>query len=92
MRKPRYASLQDYMMRRGINQVTLLKIVKAQTGRHISPSLFSMILKGSRRCSRVNAYALHVVTEVPMDELTRWPRSAEVAKLVNTSQDNHVER
>lgn len=69
------------MEKTGTNQARLIKLVAEETGRRMSPALISMILKGSRRCSRWNAYALHVVTGVPIEELTRWPRYAVEDKL-----------
>jgi hypothetical protein len=80
MPKPRYKTIYDYMDRTGTSQRRLLQQVKDVTGRTISPAMFSMILRGSRRCSRWNAFALHIVTGVPMAELTRWPRYAETEK------------
>lgn len=77
MPKPRYKSLPDYMERTGTSAKRLLEIVFEETGVHISPSFFSMILSGSRRCSKFNAFAIHTVTGIPMDELTRWPRYVE---------------
>lgn len=68
------------MERTNTNQARLLRLVKEQTGRDISAAMLSLILKGSRRCSRWNAFALHIVTGVPMDELTRWPRYADSDK------------
>lgn len=77
MPKTRYTTLQEYMEKTGTNGAQLRARVLAEAGRDISPSQFSMILRGSRRCSRWNAFALHMVTGVPMDELTRWPRYAD---------------
>jgi hypothetical protein len=76
MPETRYTTLYEYMDRTGTSQRRLLQLVEEQTSRRISEQLFSMILRGSRRCSKFNAFALHVVTGVPMDELTRWPRVA----------------
>lgn len=76
MRKPRYRTLQEYMERTGTNGQKLIRLVYEATGRRISPPLLSMILRGSRRCSFVNACAFHVVTGVPIEELIRWPRYA----------------
>lgn len=73
----RYATLQEYMEKTGTNQTRLIQLVKDMTGRDISKGMLSLILRGSRRCSRWNAFALHVVTGVPMAELTRWPRYTE---------------
>lgn len=77
MPNPRYKTIQDYMERTGTNQQRLLEKVYKATGTRISPQMFSMILSGSRRCSKWNAWALHDVTGVPVSELTRWPRYSE---------------
>lgn len=81
MPKPRYKTLVDYMERTGTNHTRLIAQVNerlsAASRPPLSPQLFSMILRGSRRCSRENAWALFVVTGVPMEELIRWPRYAE---------------
>jgi len=60
------------MERNATNGTKLIALVKSKTGHVISPSLLSMILRKSRRCSRINAFALHMVTGVSMDVLTRW--------------------
>ena len=62
------------MERTGTNATRLLAILKAKTGRTISPMMLSYILRGSRRCSLVNAMALHAVTRVSIDALTEWPK------------------
>lgn len=80
MPKPRYKTLHEFMDKTGTNQTRLLRMLLEQTGRTMSPALLSMILRGSRRCSRWNAFALHMVTGVPMEELTRWPRYVESRK------------
>ena len=77
MNKPRYNSLQEYMERTGTSARRLLELVRAETGHIISPAMFSYILRGSRRCSRYNAFALHVVTGVPIDAMTEWPKVQE---------------
>lgn len=74
MPNKRYATLVDYMERTGTNATRLLKLANVKLRRPISAPLFSMILRGSRRCSLENAWALHQVTGVSMEELTRWPR------------------
>ena len=74
-RKRVYASLNEYLDRTGTSQVRLLERVKEQTGHVISPPLLCMILRGSRRCSRFNALVLHIVTGVPTEAMTTWPRS-----------------
>lgn len=80
MRKPRYATLQGYLERTGTTQRQLLTILRVQFGLQMSPALLNMIVKGNRRCVARNAFALHMVTGVPMDELTRWPRYQEPVK------------
>lgn len=81
MPKRTYKSLIDFMERTGTNHTRLLARVNeklaAASRPPLSPQLFSMMLRGSRRCSRENAWALYVVTGVSMEELTRWPRYAE---------------
>lgn len=89
MPKRSYRTLVDYMERTGTNSTRLLKLVKDRERVEISPSLFSMMLRGSRRCSVVNAWALHCVTGVPMDELRRWPRYAETENLGAVAGEQH---
>lgn len=72
------------MEKTGTNQTRLIARVMLETGQRISPALLSMILRGSKRCSRWNAFALHVVTGVPIEELIRWPRHANVAETDNS--------
>jgi hypothetical protein len=69
-----YASLHEWMDDTGTNQQRLIALVHEKTGHRISPAMMSMILRGSRRCSRFNAFALFVTTGVPMKTLTRWPQ------------------
>lgn len=90
MPKRCYATLVDYMERTGTNATRLLELVKNQERVTISPSLFSMMLRGSRRCSVVNAWALHCVTGVPMDELRRWPRYAKTENPRAVAGGTHV--
>jgi hypothetical protein len=85
MPKPRYKTLQEYMERTGTNGTMLLKKVEDETGRKLSAAWLSLILRGSRRCSRWTAFALHMVTGVPMEELTRWPRSTEPSNFRSAS-------
>lgn len=73
-------TLHEWMQRHEVTAERLLRMVRTKTGRIISPALFSYILRGSRRCSRINALALWDVTGVPMEELTRWPRFPEEDK------------
>lgn len=68
------------MERTGTNARNLLKRVTAETGKTISPTMLSFILRGSRRCSLVNAAALSAVTGVPVKALTQWPKVSESAK------------
>jgi len=65
------------MERTETNGTKLLAMVTAETGHHISPSLLSMYLRGSRRMSRYNAFAIHMVTGVSMDVLTKSAPSPE---------------
>lgn len=75
MKKKRvYASLAEYLDRTGTNQRRLIERIREQTGRVISPAMLCSVLRGSRRCSRFNALVIHVVTGVPMETLTKWPR------------------
>jgi hypothetical protein len=77
MEKQPYRTLHEFMEKTGTNATWLIKMVEAETGVRLSNSLISQILRGSRRCSRWNAFALHVVTGVPMEELLKWPRIPE---------------
>ena len=84
MKKKRvYASLAEYLDRTGTNQRRLIERIREQTGRVISPAMLCSVLRGSRRCSRFNALVIHVVTGVPMETLTKWPR--------DTNSDNSPE-
>ena len=74
MPKQGYTSLVDYMERTGTTARRLLEKTNTRLRRPLSEALFSMILRGSRRISAENAWALHQTTGVPMDELMRWPR------------------
>lgn len=67
------------MDRTGTSSRHLIQLVKAKTGRAISPTMMSFILRGSRRCSRLNALALQDVTGVPVEVLTRWPHPRRAA-------------
>ena len=91
MPKARYKTLHDYLDRTGTNQTQLIRLVREQTGCTISPALLSMILRGSRRCSRWNAFAIHIVTGVPMDELTRWPRSTDTRNSLAGAGTSHAD-
>ena len=78
---PAPRSLQEWMERYGKNALELLAMVKAETGCDISPTMMSFILRGSRRCSQVNAVALSAVTGVPIKTLKRWPKVSDYTQL-----------
>lgn len=78
---PAPRSLQEWMERHGVHARGLRHMVKAQTGRDISDTMMSFILRGSRRCSWVNAAALSEVTGVPVKVLTQWPKVSVDAQL-----------
>lgn len=61
-------SLQEWMEREGVNSAELARRAKLQ------PSMVSMILRGSRRCSVRSAAILHGVTGVPVEKLVAWPK------------------
>jgi len=63
-----YLSLQDWMERTGTSQVRLAKLAG------IATSQLSSLLKGSRRCSLMKAFALSRVTGVPVENLVKWPK------------------
>jgi len=73
-KKPRYTSLQDWMDRTGHNQDALVRLVNRRTTVTITAAALSMILRGSRRCSLKHAMALSLVTGVPVENLTEWPK------------------
>lgn len=70
---PAPRTLQEWMERHGYNSLQLIARVRQETGVSISPTMMSFILRGGRRCSLVNARALHAVTKVPTRTLRRWP-------------------
>lgn len=74
-------SLQEWMERHETNGKQLCQIVRRETGRAISETALSFILRGSRRCSVLNADALSRVTGVPFGSLREWPRRAKADKL-----------
>jgi len=78
LRAPR--SLHEWMDRTGTSSRGLIALVKRQTGRDISETAMSFIVRGSRRCSRANAEALHLVTGVPVRRLMRWAKPSELDK------------
>jgi hypothetical protein len=89
MSEPRYKTLVEYMEMTGTSKVHLLEMANARLrgGQKMSPSLFSFILSGSRRCSAEKAWALHQITGVSMEELTRWPREPHSSDLRNSQVD-----
>jgi plasmid maintenance system antidote protein VapI len=62
------ATLQEWMEREGVNATELARRAK------ILPSLLSMILRGSRRCSIKTAVKLNAVTGVPVENIIQWPK------------------
>lgn len=78
---PAPRSLQGWMERTGTNALELIALVKRETGVSISPTMMSFILRGSRRCSQVNAVALSAVTGVPIKTLKQWPKVSETAQV-----------
>lgn len=68
------------MERCGATAEQLRRMVKEQTGKSISATMMHYILCGSRRCSAVNALALHAVTGVPMKVLQEWPKVSGIAQ------------
>jgi hypothetical protein len=73
---PAPRSLHEWMDRNQMTAKGLAQLVRKETGRSISETMMSFILRGSRRCSNMNALALHTVTKVPMKTLMRWPASS----------------
>lgn len=86
---PAPRSLQEWMERTRSNGQRLRAVVKAETGRDISATMLSFILRGSRRCSMQNALALHAVTGIPIKTLTQWPQISELDKL-SGKRSNHA--
>lgn len=74
MESGKYPTLQAYMEGTETTARALLARLRRETGHVLSEAMLSYILRGSRRCSRYHATALHVVTGVPFDALTTWPR------------------
>lgn len=90
MSEGKYKTLIEYMEGTGTNAVRLLEKVRKLEKIVITQPHFSMILRGSRRCSVVNAWALHCVTGVPMDELRRWPRYGKTDNSRLTAEGHHA--
>lgn len=72
--RPEYRTLQEWMERTQTRGDVLLRMVQEKTGVSISPTMLSFILRGSRRCSVINADALNRTTGVPFDTLREWPK------------------
>jgi hypothetical protein len=79
--QPAPRTLQEWMERNTTNGLELAKLVKAKTGRSISPTMISFILRGARRCSILNADAINRATGVPFDTLREWPKVSQYEKL-----------
>ena len=88
-KQPTPRTLHEWMELKGVSARALCEMVRKETGHVITEPMMSYILRGSRRCSRFNAFALHMVTNVPMDELMRWPRVADSDKASGKAQ-NHA--
>lgn len=77
---PAPRSLQEWMERTQTSGLELVAMVRKRTGHVMSPTMLSFILRGSRRCSAVNAEKLSEVTGVPFDTLREWPKVSQLAK------------
>lgn len=88
----RYATVQEYMEMTETTSAQLLERVneRLRGAQKMSRSMFSYILRGSRRCSGEKAWAIHLETGVPMEELTRWPRSTEPDNSGSDGKGSHV--
>jgi hypothetical protein len=89
MSEQRYRTLVEYMETTGTSKTRLLEMANARLRgpQKMSPTMFSFILSGSRRCSAEKAWALHQITGVSMEELTRWPRGPHSSDLQNSVAD-----
>ncbi len=87
---PAPRTLHEWLNRNGLSARALCDLVRKETGRSISESMMSFILRGSRRCSAMNALAIHTVTKVPMATLRKWPRSSEPANVSGEHQNTGV--
>jgi hypothetical protein len=81
-------SLHEWMDRTGTSSRRLIQIVKATTGRDISETNMSFIVRGSRRCSKANAEAISAVTGVPVKVLRRWRKQPELDNSCGRDQKN----
>jgi hypothetical protein len=86
---PAARTLHEWLNREGLSARALCERVKKETGHTITEPMMSYILRGSRRCSRFNAFVLHMVTKVPVAELMRWPRSSDSEQVSGKGQ-NHA--
>lgn len=68
------------MERTQTSGLELVALVRKRTGHVMSPTMLSFILRGSRRCSAVNAEKLSAVTGVPFETLRAWPKVSQLAK------------
>lgn len=71
---PRFRTLHEWMDGTGTNGQALIELVKQRTGLSLNAAVLSNILRGSRRCSWRNGWALHLTTGVPFESLIEWPR------------------
>ena len=76
----KFRTLQEYLEATGTTSRELIVAIFQATGVRISESLFSYYLRGSRRISGWNAHAISIVTGVPIDNLTVWPKSSRSEK------------
>jgi len=90
MPNTQYTTLVDYMERTGTTAERLLEEAnkRLRGGQKMSRTLFSYILRGSRRCSGEKAWAICQITGVPMEELTRWPKTPRSTKLRKPRSSN----
>lgn len=77
---PAPRSLQEWQHRTGIPWQGLITLLKERYDITMSPALFSLMLRGSRRCPRLRALAISDLTGVPVKALTTWPRLPQEAK------------
>ncbi len=87
-----YETLQDYMEGTGTNATRLCELANAKLRgeQRMSRALFGMILSGARRCSGEKAWALHQITGVSMEELTRWPRYPKPGNSGSNDRGHHA--
>lgn len=66
-------TLNDWMERTGTSAAELGRLM-SKMGHPVSKTTLSLMLKGSRRVSLAKALALHAITGVSIESLTRWPK------------------